>query len=180
LGRKPDEVGVEVRPAVIEDLPALIEALGQRHYFTHHLSRADTGKLIIATWRGAVLGAAFLRLAQAEEWELRQYLRNVPILSHVEVVEGLRNQGVGTMIMDHAEELARAKGRSHIALGVTEGNLDARRLYERLDYHEWDHGLANAIVVDFAADGGRRISTEKCHIMVKALDAKVLTGRPYS
>lgn len=50
-------------------------------------------------------------------------------LQRLYVGEGWHGRGVGTALMDAAEGLARAEGRSHVWLGVWEGNARAQRLY---------------------------------------------------
>jgi GNAT superfamily N-acetyltransferase len=156
----------------------LTRAFAQDHYFAERIPRQpQLGVLLVAfltepehepeTER--VAGAAFLRLLPAEEWELREHLRNVPVLSHLQVVPGRRRQGVASAIMTAAEDIARSKGRAHIALGVTTTNHAARRLYLQRGYVEWDHGIVNAMVVEYDETGRRQLSTERCQIMVKAL-----------
>ena len=165
---------LEVRPAVSADLPALTIAFGERHYFEDRLGRPpQQGVLFVAHLGAAVAGAAFLRMMQAEEWELRQHLRGVPILSHLQVAPNRRRQGVASAIMNAAEEHARAKGRWRIALGVTPHNAAARRLYTNRGYVEWDFGEVNAMVVEYDETGRKRFSTERCQILVKALRAPV-------
>jgi ribosomal protein S18 acetylase RimI-like enzyme len=50
------------------------------------------------------------------------------------VIPGVRGRGVGAMLMDAAEEFAESEGAEEVTLEVIEGNLVARRLYERLGY----------------------------------------------
>lgn len=66
-------------------------------------------------------------------------------LHQFDVIEGLRGQGIGTMLVARAERLIREHGWSRITLGVEESNEGAIRLYRRLGYEvfgteaaEWD------------------------------------------
>ncbi|MFG2038077.1 GNAT family N-acetyltransferase [Dactylosporangium sp. NPDC048998] len=161
-----------VRPAVSADLPALINAFGERFYFEDRLARRpQQGVLFAAFLDNVAVGAAFLRLMPAEEWELRERLRGVPILSHLQVRENVRRQGVASAIMNTAEEYAWMRGRMRMALGVTPQNTAARRLYLDRGYVEWDFGLVNAMVVDYDETGRKQFSIERCQILVKALRA---------
>jgi GNAT superfamily N-acetyltransferase len=175
---------VVVRPARPEDLDALVSALGQAEYFAHRLSRQPRlGVLLVATLDdGEVAGCAFLRLQPAEEWELRDRLRNIAVLTHVEVVKGQRRNGVGTRIVQAAEEQARRHGRRRIALGVKDDNPGARTLYEGLGFADWGRGSINALVETFEGDGHRKISTETCDILVKELTpvSRGTAGTPWS
>ncbi|EKU97669.1 acetyltransferase [Leptolyngbya sp. PCC 7375] len=49
-----------------------------------------------------------------------------------------RNQGIGTQLMQLAENHAVAKGFTQLSLIVFEQNVDAKRLYARLGYQEID------------------------------------------
>ncbi|WP_432980625.1 N-acetyltransferase family protein [Dactylosporangium sp. CA-233914] len=164
------QVGPAVRPARAADLPELAGTFRQLRYFTERIARQPRlGILFVAHAGNRLAGTAFLRMQAAEEWELRQRLRGVPILSNVQVAPDLRRQGVGSAIMRAAEGYARARGRAYIALGVTATNAAARRLYAKRGYAEWEFGEVNAMVVEYGTDGGRRFSTERCLIMVKPL-----------
>lgn len=49
----------------------------------------------------------------------------------------LRGLGLGTLLVQEAENRIRARGRSWAALGVENDNPRARALYERLGYHPY-------------------------------------------
>lgn len=66
-----------------------------------------------------------------------------------------QGQGIGTRLLRHAEQVARAEGLVRIALGVEDANPRARALYERLGY---------AASGDVLHDEGRT-----CGLLVKAL-----------
>jgi ribosomal protein S18 acetylase RimI-like enzyme len=53
---------------------------------------------------------------------------------NVTVVPAARGGGLGRRLMEHAEELARQRGFSHLGLMVSAHNAPARALYERLDF----------------------------------------------
>ncbi len=56
------------------------------------------------------------------------------IVSTISVSAAARGLGVGTRLMNAAEELARERGKNLMSLGVIGENEAARRLYERLGY----------------------------------------------
>ncbi len=56
------------------------------------------------------------------------------IVSSISVSAGSRGLGVGTGLMNAAEERARQSGKDLMFLDVAGANKDARRLYERLGY----------------------------------------------
>lgn len=56
------------------------------------------------------------------------------LLDEVYVRPTLRNQGLGTRLIEDAVDVGRARGSLRIYLEVEAGNDDARRLYERLGW----------------------------------------------
>jgi len=159
---------VEIRQAQWEDLVVLARTLGQRHYFADRLTRQDNelGVLLTAWTDGAPIGDVYLWLDKAEEPEIREYLPNVPLLTHLEVVPAHRNHGVGTMLIDVAEDHARARSSARIALAVAVDNGKAAKLYDRLGYRNWSHEPIVCYSLDFG-DGERR--AELCHVLVTPL-----------
>jgi GNAT superfamily N-acetyltransferase len=60
-----------------------------------------------------------------------------PNINDVYVVEGKRNQGVGTKLLHEAERIAKEKGYQKISLAVNPTlNPKAKALYERLGYQQ--------------------------------------------
>jgi RimJ/RimL family protein N-acetyltransferase len=51
-----------------------------------------------------------------------------------------RNRGIGTALIQVAEQAARERGYQRIGLGVEIDNHRALRLYERLGYEDWGGG----------------------------------------
>lgn len=67
-----------------------------------------------------------------------------PWLYGGEVLPQWRNQGIGTLLWNEAERIARRRGAAQVSLDVERANTEARRLYERLGYviiqqheHHW-------------------------------------------
>lgn len=64
----------------------------------------------------------------------------MPVASGETRVQGIavdaayRGQGIGTLLLAHLEDHARALGRRAVILEVVDTNPDAQRLYERLGY----------------------------------------------
>ena len=153
-----------VRPA---DVEVLIRELGQRRFFDDRISRQHKhlGTLLIA-WRGGLpIGVIYLWLEDAEEAELREHLRGVPILTHLEVHPDHRGDGTGTKLIESAERRLRRLGHDRVALAVEVTNQRAARLYERLGYDEWPHSTVRCYAL---TDGGGQL-VEICRIMVKRL-----------
>ncbi len=76
-----------------------------------------------AIWRGLAF-SIFEREAQADEL----------LMDGVVVSQIARGQGIGTMLLDRIETLARDQGKARVRLDVVDTNPRARALYERRGY----------------------------------------------
>ena len=79
---------------------------------------------------------ATIRLArrQSAYGELKETEGDEFYISNLGVFPDLQGKGIGTMLMKHAEEMARKAGLHKCSLIVTFGHQNARRLYEHLVY----------------------------------------------
>jgi ribosomal protein S18 acetylase RimI-like enzyme len=78
------------------------------------------------------------------------------LIHQVAVHDALQSCGIGTLLMQAAEERIRGRGRTHAELWVEHGNPRARALYERLGYlaraderAEWDADGPGGTVVRY-------------------------------
>lgn len=138
----------DIRPVVVRtagpaDLPALVDAMGGRSFFEDRFERqaAGLGIVLVAEVGGRPVGDVYLSCEPASEPELRAYLVDLPALVHLEVAGSHRRRGVASRLVAAAEAEARRRGAMAVYLGVEPGNTGARRLYDRLGYREWEHGL---------------------------------------
>ncbi|MDT8913991.1 GNAT family N-acetyltransferase [Amycolatopsis sp. PS_44_ISF1] len=158
-----------VRPAGPADLGVLAAALGEPRYFEDRLTRQAAGLGVLLTaWRGPQpAGVLYLWLEDAEEAPIRWHLPRVPLLTHLEVREGLRNQGIGRALVEAAEQRLVGDGHERGALAVRTDNQRAARLYRRLGYRDWGRGT----VVCHSFDGVPEAEPvpELCFVLVKRL-----------
>jgi GNAT superfamily N-acetyltransferase len=162
------EVQTVVRLARPGDLPAIVATFDHERYFRHRLERQahGAGELFIA-WRGAdVVGDVCLIREPAAEQPIRERLPDVPLISHLEVAEEHRRQGVASMLLDTAERYAFALGHASVVLGVGVTN-PARALYDRAGYGDWGFGPVCFAWADPEPD------SELCHVLIKLLDPRV-------
>jgi ribosomal protein S18 acetylase RimI-like enzyme len=83
--------------------------------------------------------AAGLRMARMAAFSvigrgMKRFIKTVPdgdyYLLSAAVDDDHRGAGIGSILLDHAEEVGRSAGSSRIALDVAEKNTGARQLYE--------------------------------------------------
>ncbi|SDF48465.1 Acetyltransferase (GNAT) family protein [Blastococcus aurantiacus] len=163
-----------VRQVQSGDLPRLLVGAGPRDRF-HHVERAGMQERGEATylvaWDGDLPCGRGTMFHRSKYERVRDLLGDFPELNGLEAVP--RGRGIGTRLVAAAEARATTLGAARIGLAVEHGNVDARRLYERLGYVEWEHGD----VVDrwFERDGSGtavREHADPCSYLVKNL-----TGR---
>lgn len=129
---------VVIRQVAEEDLPAL-EWNGQykhfRRLFRQAFNRAKQGASIL--WiaelpRAGIVGQVFVQLmshrTDLADGETRAYVYAFRVRPE------FRGEGIGTTLMEIAEEDLRQRGFQQVSLNVGRNNPDARRLYERLGY----------------------------------------------
>lgn len=162
---------VNTRRARGDDFSALAKVFGQENFFADRLDRQREGRgmLLIAQLGEFPVGDVYLWLEQAEEPELNKHLPRVPLIQHLEVHEAFQSRGIGTRLLAAAERELRRLGHARVALGVGLDNAGAMRLYRRLGYREWPHGVIPTTWEEFLPDGSRRRTSEWCHIYVKDL-----------
>jgi GNAT superfamily N-acetyltransferase len=68
------------------------------------------------------------------------YVGPVALLDELYVVPRRRGQGIGSAVVDLLLSIARARGVDRIEINVDEGDVDARRFYERHGYSPIEPG----------------------------------------
>jgi GNAT superfamily N-acetyltransferase len=163
---------IAIRPARDADLPRL-QAQLPRFPGIHRdrvYRQLDGSSCYYIAWRnGDPVGHLFLMRRGTLYEPMASRLRGCPHISDVFVCEGLRSQGIGSLLLDAAEEDCRAARSSRVGLGVAHENVRARQLYERRGYAaapiddyviEW---------IDLGAQGQQRLVREVCTYLVKPL-----------
>ncbi|MDQ7806903.1 GNAT family N-acetyltransferase [Amycolatopsis sp. A133] len=160
-----------VRSARFADLKSFAAALGDREFFEDRFERQrkGLGELFLA-WLGLQpAGAVYLWLEEAEERPIRWHLPRVPLITHLEVRRDLRNLGVGQALVGAVEHLLVERGHERVALAVRTDNHDAARLYRRLGYRDWGHGVVVCYARAISPDGSVVTEAEPCFVRVKDL-----------
>lgn len=123
---------IRIRPCVEADLDAL-EWFG---LFTEHR------EIIRNTYEAQTQGDMLMLLAETNGFPGGQVWLNLAEKRHlgrgciwaVRVLPVLQGLGIGTRLLQAAEDALRIRGFTSVELGVEKDNPAARRLYERLGY----------------------------------------------
>jgi ribosomal protein S18 acetylase RimI-like enzyme len=127
-----------IRTIAHEDLPELEwdgEYTHFRRLYAHAYQQQSKGDAVLwaAELPGAgIIGQAFVQLI-GSRLELADGFMRAYIYS-VRVRAPYRNLGIGTAVMNRAEQHLVELGFSYATLNVSKDNLKARQLYERLGY----------------------------------------------
>jgi GNAT superfamily N-acetyltransferase len=165
-------VSVDVRTCSHADIETLRQADISRLDRLHHEERwawqLRQKAVYLLAWRGAeVVGRATL-LLRSRYPEVRSVL---PELAEINALEARpQGEGTGTALILAAEREARHRSVPIAGLAVDITNDRAQRLYERLGYAMWAHGL----VIDRwiqRANAGRILGeqADQCFYLTKQL-----------
>lgn len=145
---------MEIRNAIIEDLPAIVrmladDFLGQQReqfqdplpvsYLTafYEIDADPNNELIVAELDGEVIGA--LQLTYTPSISFQGGKRCT--VESVRVDEKCRGQGIGREMMQWAIERAKEKGCISMQLTTNKERLDAHRFYEGLGFTDSHIGM---------------------------------------
>lgn len=116
--------------AVFAQLSGRIAGMASGYTSRQHQLSSDAPLRSAAGIRMARM-TAFSVLARG----MKRFIKTVPdgdyYLQAIAVDDDYQGLGIGSRLLDHAEETARAAGCARIVLDVVEKNAGARRLYER-------------------------------------------------
>ncbi len=164
---------IVIRTANKEDV-AKLEWYGQYTHFRNLLRRAYREQMLgrrlmlVADYNDFPIGQLFIQLKSNNrliaDGKRRAYLYSF------RVMEMFRGQGIGTMLVNHAENFISNRGYNSVTIAVAKDNHGAIRLYERLGYGK------------FAEDSGKWSYTnhhgktcyvhEPCWLLEKSLEMR--------
>jgi ribosomal protein S18 acetylase RimI-like enzyme len=127
------------------------------------------GELLVAFADGEVVGHVYIWDEPADEQVLRELCPHTPLIMNLWVRVDRRRHGVGSLLMDEAEEWLRRRGHHSVALGVDTDNKVAMKLYLGRDYDPWPHADIKTHRDHFRADGSSFVTWEACAIFLKDL-----------
>jgi GNAT superfamily N-acetyltransferase len=165
-------VACSIRRCSRADLARLLESAADPGDARHHRERfglQEAGQAIyLVAWRGGELAGRCTVLAGSKYDEVRQLLGAFPEMNALEARPP--GQGTGTKLIACAEQAARERGAEMIGLAVAVSNRGAHRLYQRLGYNDWDHGLVIDHWDEIDSEGTvLKTNADPCHYLTKPI-----------
>ena len=161
--------GVDIRRVLPADFSKLGQIFGAFLGRTYAERSGLPGAVLVADADGALLAAVFVSTGRPTESEIVERLGDVPMLHRLIVAVGHRRQLIGTRMIAAAEQMLREAGHTQLAVGVDLDNEGAARLYRRLGFQEWPHGVLKTIREHGDADGNAIVTPDECRVFVKDL-----------
>jgi len=164
---------ITIRPLEKADLSKL-EWFGAylhfRNLFQHSYEEREDGRreMLVADCNGFPIGRLFILFTSrnhmvADGWR-RAYLYSFAVM------EMFRGSGIGSRLIESAEEILIARKFSYATIAVAKNNADALRLYERSGYKIFDEENSDWEYLDH--QGVRRRVREPCWLMEKRIETK--------
>ena len=151
-----------VRPASAGDLPALRRDLPEVDHAARLAAQEAGDAEHLVAWAGdpaRAVGTCGVRWRGPSLPEVAAVLPDVVEVNHLQVRADARGLGAGTALLAAARELAAARGREVVGVGVGDDNPGAAALYARLGYA--DSGVRWTVSYDArGAEGTTRRTTE--------------------
>ncbi|MCB1532645.1 MAG: GNAT family N-acetyltransferase [Alphaproteobacteria bacterium] len=153
-------------------LECMIAAMGTGKdygYFEHQFDRVESGmrEIYIAVLDGVDTGYCILNWFP--KYALFQKLE-IPEVQDLNVLPNFRRCGIATMLIEHCENLARARGKDQIGIGVSVAAQagPAQRLYGKLGYVADGNGVTYDRKLT-APNEVRPLDDQLCLMMVKTM-----------
>jgi hypothetical protein len=122
----------------------------------------------LLAWRGVELAGRCTMLAVSKYEEVRQLLGRFPEMNALEAYPRGQGDRDGHHRLRGTDR--RALGATMIGLAVEVSNYGAHRLYRRLGYRDWGHGLFTDYWDETDPDGAvRKTHADPCHYLVKPM-----------
>ncbi|MGD8634148.1 MAG: GNAT family N-acetyltransferase [Anaerolineales bacterium] len=169
-----DTLGVRIRPARESDLPAL-EWDGEYTHFRRVYHQAlreakrDRRLIYLAETSGEVVGQLFIHLHSI--WKNSFTGTQAGYLHSFRVKPRYRSQGIGSRLLDTAENALLDRSYRRAVISVAKVNARAQRLYTRHGYRVYSEDPGEWAFVDHR--GNLNKISEPAFVMVKTLRREI-------
>ncbi len=166
-------IPVQFRLAAVTDIPKL-EWYGQYTHYRNLFRRAYREQLagkraiLIADINDFPVGHIFIQFINPDPDNGEDYRR--AYLYSFRVMEMFRGFGIGTQLLEEAENLILDRGFYVAMIAVAKDNIPARRLYERAGYEVFADDAGNWNYMDH--QGRTRTVNEPCWLLQKEIGVR--------
>jgi ribosomal protein S18 acetylase RimI-like enzyme len=165
-----ERVEVLIRQAREGDLSALEWEGRYQHFrrlYRRAMSQAKLGHriLLVAEVDGRIVGQIFAQLASGRA-DLADGASS-GYLYAFRVRPNYRNQGIGTRLIESAQDELRRRGFRRVVIAVAKTNMGARRLYEKLGYKRFAEDPGEWSYIDH--EGKLRHVSEPAYVLEREL-----------
>jgi GNAT superfamily N-acetyltransferase len=168
------ESQVVIRVCREEDVEALETTmpsrLNRRHLRRFRRQQEQKSTYLIAWVGGNPIGHLDIIWAGPQNESVREHLPDCVDFGGFVVATEFRSKGIGTQLIRAAEMMAKDRGFRQACIGVATDNPRARKLYERLGYRDWGHGVVEESWTNVDEGGRETIATGQDSVMVKELN----------
>ncbi len=173
-----DLIAVRIRPIAVEDVAILEEhiafdwAAPRKHM--ERFTRQVGGEVVyLVAWseldEKLPVGHLLLKWRGTADDSSAPDIKDCPDLEDLFVSPDHRSSGIGSRLLESAEQTAGKRGYAQIGLGVSVDNPRARSLNLRLGYRETGTGRYETGGVYIDRDGSEKSWTEVCVYLTKQL-----------
>jgi GNAT superfamily N-acetyltransferase len=162
---------MDIRACTDDDLEALLSRwpTSVRVHEAHFAQQLAGRTTYLVAWRGGdPLGSGVVQWGGCIGPNAQKAFPDAIEINHLHVRGEFRGQGVGTGLINAAEELVRQGGGHQSGLSVADDNTDAERLHLRLGYRPT--GVFDVCEYDWITDEGvTQHEIERSQLLVKGL-----------
>lgn len=171
---------VLIRVAVDSDVPKLERHMNNGPLDKHRsrFKKQLRGEVtyLVAYWMETPVGHVLMKWNGTKDEVVTAHINNCPDIEDLLVTDKYRNKGVGQKLLSYCEKLAKQRGFERIGLGVGIENEPAKRLYQKLGFH--DSGIGEYQVGGIFKDEMGKVHSwnETCIYLIHRLTGDGGTG----
>mgnify|MGYP005850743343 CR=1 FL=1 len=166
-------IALQIRPLQQEEIELLERhlAFGPPEKHRERFQMQEMGKVLyLVAWIGGLpVGHVLVNWEGTPDEPMASSLHDCPDIEDLLVSPEHRRRGIGTRLMDAAEESVRARGFHQVGLGVAVDNHPARTMYEGRGYVDAGYGEYPHCVEYVDGGGIEHCRLEICVYMIKGL-----------
>lgn len=170
------EFTVKIRPIAADEVAILEEHIAfdwaaPRKHIDRYMGQEKGEAVYLVAWKDELpVGHLLLKWQGTADEPMASDIENCPDLEDLFVNPDFRSSGIGTRLLECAEQAAKERSYARVGLGVSVDNHRAHSLYIRLGYRDTGYGQYTTGAAYIDKDGGEKTWTEVCDYLIKQLN----------